>query len=127
MKFVILLFVITTSAYAQVGRDLTETAQVCGASPGRTFRRIELPLIMPGLIAVWSLSFILMAGDLTASVFLSGPNTPVIGSVILDRYENGGYPLIAALGAVMTVVSVSIVGGAQILGRRFLSIQAPPK
>lgn len=117
--------VLANAAYAQVGRDLTETAQVCGASPGRTFTRIELPLIMPGLVAVWSLSFVLMAGDLTASVFLVGPNTPVIGSVILDRFENGGFQLIAALGTVMSVVTLTVVGGAQLIGRRFLSIEPP--
>jgi iron(III) transport system permease protein len=111
---------ITSASYAQIGDEITEAARVCGGKSARTFATIELPLVAPGLLATWCLCFVLMTSDLTASVFLAGPNTPVVGSAILDRFENGNYSLVAALAAIMTISTVTIVVIAQVVGRRFL-------
>ena len=98
-----------SSAFVSVGRPLREAAQVAGARPGRVFRSILLPLMTPGLAAGWALLFVLMAGDVTASVMLAGPNTPVVGFVIIDEWETGTFAGIASLAVLITVVSSVVV------------------
>jgi iron(III) transport system permease protein len=63
----------------------------------------------PGLAAGWALLFVLMAGDVTASVMLAGPNTPVVGFVIIDEWETGTFAGIASLAVLITVVSSVVV------------------
>ena len=117
--------VITNAAYAQIGNDLVDSSRVCGASPLRTFRKVELPLLAPGLVATWCLCFVLMAGELTASAILTTGGLPVLGTAILSFYNNGNFTLVAALGTIMTIASIVVVGFAQFVSRRFLSL-APP-
>lgn len=98
-----------TAAYHQIGRQLTESSTTSGASMGTTFRRILLPLMLPGLIAGWSLLFVLITGDITASSMLAGTHTPVVGFVILDLWTSGTFPQLAALGVLMTTVACTVV------------------
>jgi iron(III) transport system permease protein len=98
-----------TAARHQIGPQLTEAALMAGASPGRAYLRIALPLMLPGLVAGWTLLFVLITGDITASAMLSGNRNPVVGFVILDIWAGGSFPQLAALGTVMTVVSSLVV------------------
>lgn len=98
-----------TAAYHQVGRQLSEASATSGAQAGTTFRRILLPLMLPGLIAGWSLLFVLITGDITASSMLAGTHTPVVGFVILDLWTSGTFPQLAALGVLMTTVACVVV------------------
>ncbi len=93
----------------QIGRPLLEAATVTGTRPGRRLWRVILPLMAPALIASWSLIFVLMTGDITASAMLSSAGTPVIGFVMLDQWADGNFPEIAALGVVMTLISTAVV------------------
>lgn len=98
-----------SAAMAQVGTELLEASQVFGASPGRTFRRVLLPLMLPGLVAGWIMLFVLMAGELTASALLAGGNNPVVGLVLLDIWENGSFPQLAALAVIITAIDSVVV------------------
>lgn len=106
------------AAAAQVGRDLQEAAYVSGARGGRTFLRINLPLMLPGLVAGWALMFVWMVGELNASVILAGTRNRVIGFQILDNFREGRYGLLAALAIVLMVVNVVAVGLVMVIARR---------
>lgn len=106
------------SALSQVDRSLSEASLACGASEGRTFRKVALPLMVPGLAAGWVFVFVLMAGDVTASVMLASTRTPVVGFVMLDLFNNATYPLLAAMGAIISVVTSAIVLSALFLSKR---------
>lgn len=97
------------AAVGQVGRELSEASFVSGGGGARTFRRVYLPLMVPGLVAGWSLLFIRMIGDLTASAILAGPNNPVVGFRLLDAYMFGTYGTLAALSLVLVVISSSVL------------------
>jgi len=98
-----------TAALDQVGNELSEASRVFGASMFRTFWKIQLPLMLAGLVAGWIIVFVQMAGELTASALLSGVSNPVIGLVLLDLWENGSFPQLASMAMVVTVVDVLIV------------------
>lgn len=97
------------SALTQVDRSLVEASRVNGAAEGKTFWRVQLPLMMPGLTAGWVFLFVHMVGDITGSVMLVSTRTPVIGTVMLDTFESGSYPIVAALSVIASIVPAIIV------------------
>lgn len=105
------------SAADQVGRELSEASWMSGAGAGRTFRKITFPLMRPGLTAGWALIFTVMVGDLTASALLAGTRNPVVGFVLLDRWEQGTYSDLAALAGIVTSVALVFVGFVLWVGR----------
>jgi iron(III) transport system permease protein len=110
-------------AVEQVGRELIEASQIFKASPARSFRRVMLPLMMPGLAAGWVILFVQMSGELTASALLAKTSNPVVGQVLLDLWQNGSFPEIAALALTMTVINATVVAIAFRLVRRVQSRQ----
>jgi iron(III) transport system permease protein len=109
----------TAASMQQIGRPLVEASAVSGAHDARTVRKVLTPLMAPGLIAAWALIFVLMFGDVTASAMLGSTSTPVVGFVMLDEWQSGTFPAIAALGVVMTVVSTVVVLAALRIRDRF--------
>ncbi len=97
------------AAVSGVGKELTEASAISGASTMRTFRRIYLPLIMPGLAAGWALLFIRMVGDLTASAILAGTGNTVVGFRILEVYNSGSYALLASLATTLVVITTGVL------------------
>jgi iron(III) transport system permease protein len=97
------------AAASQVGRELVEASQIAGASGGRTFRRISLPLMASGLAAGWALLFVRMVGDLTVSAILAGTNNTVVGFRILEVYEGSSYAALAALSTVLTAICMVVI------------------
>ncbi|MBS7743090.1 MULTISPECIES: iron ABC transporter permease [unclassified Chelatococcus] len=99
------------AAVSQVGQDLVEAAKMAHASQFRIFRRIMFPLMRPGLVAGWVILFIYTSGELTASALLAGTGNPVVGIVLLDLWENGSFPQLAAIAVIMTILDMVVVGG----------------
>jgi len=110
--------VAASSALAQIGPTMSEASLMSSASQGRTFRKVVLPLMSPGLISGWVLVFVLAAGDLTASAMLSSPRTRGVGFVMLDLSTSGTYGVVAALGVVITLISATVGSLALAYGRR---------
>lgn len=97
------------SALRQIGTDLEEASAIAGAGKGRTFAKVQLPLMLMGLGAGWAFLFVYIVGDLTASAMLASSQTPVIGFVVLDIWENAIFPHLAALSAVVTLLTSTVV------------------
>lgn len=96
-------------ARGQVGDELIEASAMLGGSKGRTFRSIMFPLMHPGLAAGWTLVFIVIMGDLTASSILSGSNNPVVGAAILDIWEYGTFSQLSALATIVGLINAIVV------------------
>jgi iron(III) transport system permease protein len=107
-----------TAAVSQVGKDLLEASETSGASQSRTFRKILLPLIVPGFVSGWALLFVLTAGELTASSLLAGIRNPVVGFVLLDIWEQGTFGTLAALAFTFTLITSTVVFVATLISRR---------
>jgi iron(III) transport system permease protein len=105
------------AAVSQIGKELPEASSVAGARAGRTFRRIYLPLLLPGLMAGWAFLFARMVGDLTATALLSGPTNIVVGFRILQVFSNGSFADLASLAVALTLMSSIVVIGVHLFVR----------
>lgn len=67
-------------------RTLLEAAAVLGAPPARAFRRVTLPLSMPGVIAGSLLVFIPALGSFLPSDLLGGAKEVLIGNLVQNQF-----------------------------------------
>jgi spermidine/putrescine transport system permease protein len=79
------------------------------ASPFTTFRKVTVPLSLPGLVAGTLLTFIPAAGDYINAELLGNPNTTMIGNVIQNLFSGGSYPEAAAASVLLMVVITVMV------------------
>jgi iron(III) transport system permease protein len=99
-----------SSGLTQIHKELEESAEVSGARVRQVFLRILLPLLLPVLLAAWIYIFVLAVRELSASVFLVGPGTHVLGTISLTMWEEGGsYGAVAALGVIQIMPLIVIV------------------
>jgi iron(III) transport system permease protein len=108
-----------TAAVDQVGKDLREASRISGAGEGRTVARIIVPLALPGFVAGWTLVFVQIMGDLSASAILAGLRTPVIGFAMLEIWEAGTFGTLAAFSAILCVLNLVVVGAMMIFVRLY--------
>ncbi|GAA2339792.1 iron ABC transporter permease [Dactylosporangium salmoneum] len=97
------------SAVSQVHPSLLEASRVSGAGEWRSLRTVAVPLMLPSIAAGWAMMFVFAFGDLTLSVLLSSPRSPTAGYMLLNLYDAGTFPLIAALGLTLTAVCALVV------------------
>jgi len=97
---------------------LGEAARDLYASGWSAFRRVVLPLSLPGVFAGTLLTFIPAAGDFVNAEFLGGPNQTMIGTVVQDRFlVQLDYPSAAALSFVlMGIITAGVLLYARLLG-----------
>ena len=83
-----------------------------------TFRRVILPMSMPGVFAGTLLTFIPASGDFINAHLLGDANKPVIGYVIQLRFIQGGdFPAAAAISLVlMAIITVMVLLYSKFLG-----------
>jgi iron(III) transport system permease protein len=97
------------AAVGQVAPELTDASRISGAGASRTFRRITLPLMTPGLLAGWALLFVTIAGDIGASAILAGTGNEVVGFRILEVFANGDYAMLGAISIILTLATSLVV------------------
>lgn len=99
--------------------ELEEAAYACGASWGRMFRRILLPLLRPVLVTAWIWVMIHAFRELPISAILSGPETRTVGVAIYSLWTEGSFGLISAFAVMIISLLIVVSYGVEIFGRRF--------
>ena len=90
----------------QVGPELEEAARTVGASEARAQRDVTIPLIRYGMLASWLLVFLIFVREYSTGIYLLGPGTEVIGSLLVSLWGTGAIDLVSAL----SVVNVVMIG-----------------
>lgn len=91
---------------------LLEAASDLYADPVTTFRKVTLPLSIPGVVSGTLLSFIPMSGDYinAGREFLGSTSTTMIGNVIESNFLNTqNYPMAASLSILLMIIILILV------------------
>ena len=102
----------------RIDRSLVEAAKDLYASKTAAFRKVVLPLSMPGVFAAILLTSIPATGDYVNAYVLGGPGTAMIGNQIqLEFLRAREYPTAAALAFIlMAIMLVGAILYARLLG-----------
>ena len=103
---------------------LLDAARDLFSNPFRAFRKVVLPLSLPGIFAGSLLVFIPAAGDFVNSALLGSPQTRMIGNVVQGNFlETLDYPSAAAISFVlMAIITVFVLVYSKILGTEDLTV-----
>ena len=98
-----------------IRRDLLPAAQSLMARPFTAFRRVYLPLSLPGVGASFLLVFVLGLAFFITPAMLGGPRDVMIANIIGNVTTALNWGFAAALAAVLLVVSLFVIALTQIL------------
>ena len=110
-------------ALEKIDMRLIEAGHDLYASNWHAFRKITLPLALPGVFAGTLLTFIPAMGDYVNAELLGGTQTQMIGNVIQQRLIiQGDYPVGSALSFIlMTAILVAVAIYSRVLGTEQLT------
>jgi spermidine/putrescine transport system permease protein len=93
----------------KIDRTLLEAATDLGDSRWARFRRITLPLSMPGVVSAALLVFIPTVGDYVTPTLVGGPGGTMIGNAIQTLFfKQDNAPLGAAVAIVMMLAVAAL-------------------
>jgi len=111
--------VITVSATLQsFDMTLAKAAASLGAPPLLTFRKVILPLILPGLASGALFAFATSFDEVVTVLFLAGPEQRTLPREMFSGIRENISPTITAVAVVLTVISVCMLSTLEILRRR---------
>lgn len=99
-------------------RRLEEAAQDLGANEWQVFRRITLPLILPGIVGGALLAFTISLDDFVISFFTTGPGSSLLPVEVYAQVKRSITPKINAISTVMLAISITLIGASLALQRR---------
>ena len=97
-------------------RSVEEAALDLGATELRTFWRVTIPIITPGIVAGALLAFTLSFDEFVIAFFTNGPAHPTLPVVIYSMVRFGVTPEVNALAVVLIGLSFTFIFVAQRLG-----------
>ncbi len=116
LPFMVLVLI---GAIQNIPRDVEDAARVLGASWGRAFLRITLPLSAPGILSGSILVFVLTISALVTPRLLGGPTYQVMSTLIYDEFLSRlNWPAGSAQSLLLTVMVLALVYLSGRLARR---------
>jgi len=110
--------VVVRTSLKDFRKSLEEAAQDLGANEWVTFRRITLPLIMPGIVAGALLALTLSLDNFVITFWVTGPGGTTLPIEVFGRIRRAISPEINAISTIMMVVSVALIVVSQTIRRR---------
>ncbi len=101
-----------------INRNVEEAAFSLGAGPFTMFRRVLLPLALPGVIAGTILSFILGMNAYATPVLLGGPQFKMMGPLVFGQFQLNNWPFGSAIAFVLMAATLILTAAANLLVQR---------
>ncbi|MGH1369436.1 MAG: ABC transporter permease [Maritimibacter sp.] len=113
-------FVIITVTATLVGFDhsLTRAAANLGADPVTIFRRIQMPLILPGVISGALFAFVTSFDEVVVVLFIGGLDEQTIPRQMWNGIREQISPAILSVATILVVISVLLLATVELLRRR---------
>jgi iron(III) transport system permease protein len=120
-RFLPIAYANASAAMRSFNPEMEEAVRILGGTRLTAMRRVIAPLLKRSLIGAWLLVFIPATRELSAAIFLYGPNTRTMSVMLFDLSEEGNFEHLAALGLLLLVATVAIVAlGYRVIGRDFM-------
>jgi iron(III) transport system permease protein len=107
-----------SSSMIQINKELEEASLASGGTWLQTFRKVLLPLLMPGFVAGWIYISIIALRELSTSILLYSYDSTVLSIMAFDLWEGGQYTYVCALGVMMVMVLIAMAFVARKLGAK---------
>ncbi|OYR15134.1 ABC transporter permease [Brucella thiophenivorans] len=104
--------------FSQIDRSLDEAARVAGADFFQRIRDIILPLLAPAVIAGGIIVFMSALNEIQVSILLVSSSARTIGPMIVFLEEGGSSTLAAAVGCLMILIVLALMGIASLFANR---------
>ena len=101
--------VVVRARLAGLDPSLEEAAADLYASRWKAFRRVTLPLIMPGVLGGALLALTMSLDDVVTTAFVSGPGSTTLPVYVFGLVKKGVTPVINAVSVLMLLVSMALV------------------
>jgi putative spermidine/putrescine transport system permease protein len=101
-----------------INRNVEEAAFSLGAGPLVMFRRVLLPLWLPGILAGTILTFILGMNAYATPVLLGGPKFRMMGPLVYGQFQLNNWPFGAAVAFILMTATLGLTATANILVQR---------
>ena len=101
-----------------INRNVEEAAFSLGAGPMTMFRRVLLPLSLPGILAGTILTFILGMNAYATPVLLGGPKFKMMGPLVYGQFQLNNWPFGASVAFVLMTATLGLTATANILVQR---------
>jgi spermidine/putrescine transport system permease protein len=88
------------------------------ATPWNTFRRVTLPLLMPGIFSGMALAFIVSFDDFTITQLIAGPGQTTLPLYIWNQIRRPMTPEINAISTILLLISILFVSVSFLIARR---------
>jgi thiamine transport system permease protein len=94
-----------TAVFRKIDPALIRAARVLGASPWRTFWKVELPLVRSGIVAGATFAFAISMGEINATLMLAGPKLVTLPIAIYRLISSYNYFAACAMGVLLILIS----------------------
>lgn len=107
------------SSISKLGPELREASTDLGATAFTTFRRVTLPLTLPGIAAGSVFVFVLSVGNFVTPDLLGGGKRTMLGNLIYDQFLTArDWPFGSAIAAIVIFIMMALLTGQAILINR---------
>lgn len=107
-----------TSTLTNFDWSLQRAAQGLGAAPVTVFRRVILPLILPGVISGGLFAFVTSFDEVVVALFLSSAEQRTLPKQMFSGIREMISPTITAAATVQVILSICLLIGVELLRRR---------
>lgn len=101
--------IVVRARLAGMDESLVEAARDCGATPWQAFRRVTLPLIMPGVIAGALMAFTLSIDDFVITFFTAGAGTVTLPLQIYSMIKIAVTPEVNAVSTLLMLLTLVLI------------------
>lgn len=101
-----------------VNRNVEEAAFSLGAPPMTMFRRVLLPLALPGLLAGTILTFILGMNAYATPVLLGGPKFKMMGPLVFNQFQLNNWPFGSSIAFILMTATLLLTAAANLAVQR---------
>lgn len=108
---VVLPYVIRLVVAGATGIDgtIAQAAEALGAPAFTVFRRVQLPMILPGVAGGWLIAFITSFDELSMTIFVAAPQTQTLPVTMYAYIANTIDPLLTSVSTVLMLIALVLM------------------